>query len=124
MIPTYDISTERTYVKNLQELIDIYVRPAAIPVNSIGNVTASSKETVVPTPERKVVFGGLDALYTFHKESFLPALEDAAAPLLTPGGAAADADSDGKLSLEVAMTVGRTFVSHAAFMRMYSSYIK
>ena len=116
--------TERTYVKNLQELVDIYVRPAAVSVSSIGNVTASSKETVVPTSERKVVFGGLDALFTFHKESFFPALEAAAAPLLSPQGAAQDADSDGKLSIDVAMDVGRIFVSHAAFMKMYSSYIK
>ena len=118
------IRTERTYVKNLQELVDIYVRPSAIPVNSLGNVTASSKETVVPQSERKIVFGGLDALFTFHKESFFPALEAAAAPLLSPQGAAKDADSDGRLSTEVAMEVGRTFVAHAAFMKMYSSYIK
>lgn len=111
-------------MKNLQELVDIYVRPSAIPVNSLGNVTASSKETVVPQAERKIVFGGLDALFTFHKESFFPALEAAAAPLLSPQGSAKDADCDGRLSAEVAMDVGRTFVSHAAFMKMYSSYIK
>lgn len=111
-------------MKNLQELVDIYVRPAGISVNSLGNVTASSKETVVPTGERKIVFGGLDALFTFHKESFFPALEAAAAPLLSPQGAAKDADSDGKLSTEIAMAVGRIFVAHAAFMKMYSSYIK
>ena len=116
--------TERTYVKNLQDLVNIYVRPAAVPVNSIGNVTSSSKETVVPAAERKIVFGGLEALFTFHKESLLPALENAAAPLLSQQGATADAESDGKLSLEVAMNVGRTFIAHAAFMKMYSSYIK
>lgn len=111
-------------MKNLQELVDIYVRPAAAAVNTIGNVGSSSKESVVPASERKIVFGGLEALYTFHKESFFPALEVAAAPLLSPKGAAADADSDGKLSSEVAMAVGRTFISHAAFMKMYSTYIK
>ncbi|KAL5533671.1 hypothetical protein ACEPAG_131 [Sanghuangporus baumii] len=123
MIVREIVETERTYVKNLQELVDIYVRPAAAPVNSIGSVGSSSKETVVPAAERKIVFGGLEALYTFHKESFFPALEAAAGPLLSPQGAAADADSDGKLSSEVAMAVGRTFVAHAAFMKMYSSYI-
>ena len=124
MFPFFTLSTERTYVKNLQDLVDIYVRPASAPVNSIGNVASSSKETVVPASERKIVFGGLEALFTFHKESFFPALEAAAAPLLTPQGAASDADSDGKLSSEVAMSVGRIFVAHAAFMKMYSSYIK
>ena len=111
-------------MKNLQDLVNIYVRPAAVPVNSIGNVTSSSKETVVPAAERKIVFGGLEALFTFHKESLLPALENAAAPLLSQQGATADAESDGKLSLEVAKNVGRTFIAHAAFMKMYSSYIK
>lgn len=123
MIVREIVETERTYVKNLQDLVNIYVRPAAIPVNSIGNVTASSKETVVPAAERKIVFGGLEALFTFHKESLLPALENAAAPLLSQKGATADTESDGKLSLEVAMNVGRTFIAHAAFMKMYSSYI-
>ena len=116
--------TERTYVKKLQELVDIYVRPAAMTVNTIGNVTSSSKETVVPASERKIVFGGLDSLFSFHKEIFLPALEAAARPLLSQNGAAADAESDGKLSLEVAMAIGRTFIAQAPFMKMYSSYIK
>lgn len=93
-------------------------------MNIIGGVGSSSKETVVPAAERKIVFGGLESLFSFHKESFLPALEAAAAPLLKPDGLAADADSDGKLSSDVAMAVGRMFVSHAAFMKMYSTYIK
>ncbi|KAH8110676.1 hypothetical protein DFH11DRAFT_1860250 [Phellopilus nigrolimitatus] len=122
MIVREIVETERTYVKNLQDLVDIYVRPAAAPVTSISKVASSSKETVIPAAERKVVFGGLEALFIFHKESFLPALERAAAPLLSQS-ATADADSDGKLSSEVAMSVGRSFVAHAAFMKMYSSYI-
>ncbi|KAI5119062.1 hypothetical protein M0805_001521 [Coniferiporia weirii] len=123
MIVREIVETERTYVKNLQGLVDIYVRPAATPVSSISNVTSSSKETVVPAAERKVVFGNLEALFIFHKESFLPALEAAAAPLFTPQGTAADAESGGKISSDVAMSVGRTFIAHAAFMKMYSSYI-
>ena len=107
-------------MKALQELVDIYVRPAASTVNMISSVS-TSRETVVPSAERKIVFGGVEALFSFHKESFLPALEAAASPLLRaePGD-----DVDGKLSSDVAMAVGRMFVSHAAFMKMYSSYIK
>ena len=42
--------------------------------------------------------------------------------LLVPApGAAPD---DGQLSLDVARDVANTFVSHAAFMKMYSTYIK
>jgi RhoGEF domain len=108
-------------VRGLQELVDIYVTPASVPVNVL---TGAGKETVIPTPERKMVFGGLDSLFSFHKESFLPALEAAAAPLMRRAEEVAEADKDGKLSLNVARVVANSFVSHAAFMRMYSSYIK
>jgi hypothetical protein len=114
--------TERTYVKGLQELVDIYVKAASVPVNSL--TSATSKETVVPVVERKIVFGSIDPLFSFHKESFLPALEAAAAPILTSAAALQDADADGQLSLSVAKAVGGTFARHAAFMKMYSTYIK
>lgn len=65
------------------------------------------------------MFGGLDALFYFHRESFLPALERAASPLLDMQG-----EVDGQKSLDVARDVANTFVSHAAFMKMYSTYIK
>jgi hypothetical protein len=109
-------------VKGLQELVDIYVTAASVPVNSLTSTT--SKETVVPVVERKIVFGSIDPLFSFHKESFLPALEVAAAPLLTSAAALQEADADGQLSLNVAKAVGGTFVRHAAFMKMYSTYIK
>ncbi|KAI8995570.1 hypothetical protein BD414DRAFT_479920 [Trametes punicea] len=112
------VETERTYVKGLQELVDIYIKPASVPVNGLGQ----NKDTVVPAQERKIVFSGLEALFYFHRESFLPALERASAPLLAPGQGA-QADADGQLSLSVARDVANTFVSHAAFMKMYSTYI-
>ena len=76
---------------------------------------------MVPAPERKVVFGGVEALFSFHNESFLPALEKAAAPLQKLKN---NEDADGNISLDVARAVGDIFVKHAAFMRMYSTYIK
>lgn len=108
--------TERTYVKLLQELVDIYVTPASAPVTGIANV--STKETVVPATERKIVFNGLESLLSFHKESFLPSLEKAYLSL-----EAVD-DVDGQVSTQAAIKVAQVFVSHAAFMRMYSTYIK
>lgn len=114
--------TERTYVAGLQELVDIYIKPSAVQVNLLSGV-GSSKDTVVPSSERKIVFGGVDALFSFHKNNFLPALEGAAAPLMDPSMGPA-ADVDGQLSIDVAKAVGNMFVKHAAFMRMYSSYIK
>ena len=107
--------TERTYVKGLQELVDIYIKPAAVPVTALGT---SSKETTVPAPERKVVFNGLDSLLSFHRESFLPALENAVTPLERSD------DANGETSAGVAKAVATVFLSHAAFMKMYSTYIK
>lgn len=115
--------TERTYVKSLEELVDLYIKPSAAPVNMLSGV-GSNKDTVVPAAERKIVFNGLDALFSFHKESFLPALEIAAAPVMKPTAALKEADADGQLSLNVVKAVAGMFIKHAAFMRMYSSYIK
>ncbi|KAJ6627208.1 hypothetical protein B0H10DRAFT_2292586 [Mycena sp. CBHHK59/15] len=114
------VVTERTYVQGLQELVDIYIKPGSTPVNVLGG---SSKETVVPASERKIVFGGIDALFSFHKDSFLPALEVAAAPLMRSSSELLEADADGQLSLTVAKAIGSMFLKHAAFMKMYSSYI-
>ncbi|KZT43792.1 hypothetical protein SISSUDRAFT_1039690 [Sistotremastrum suecicum HHB10207 ss-3] len=112
------VETERTYVKGLQELMDIYVQPASQPVNLLGT---STKETVVPLTERKIVFNGIDGLYKFHLDSFLPLLEAAAAPLLSTKSE--QSDVDGTLSITAAKAVATVFLSHAAFMKMYSSYI-
>ncbi|RDX55929.1 hypothetical protein OH76DRAFT_1337621 [Lentinus brumalis] len=112
------VETERTYVKGLQELVDIYIRPASAATNGIGGV-GQGKDTVVPAHERKIVFGGIEALWVFHQQSFLPALERASAPILGKS----QGEVDAQLSLDVARDVANTFVSHAAFMKMYSTYI-
>ncbi|KAL0580285.1 hypothetical protein V5O48_001702 [Marasmius crinis-equi] len=114
------LDTERTYVKQLQQLVDIYVKPSSANVTILSGV-GSSKETVVPASERKIVFGGLDSLFSFHKESFLPSLEIALAPLLV--SSAEQEDANGQLSLGVANTIGDIFFKHVAFMKMYSTYI-
>jgi RhoGEF domain len=118
-------STERTYVRGLQELIDIYIKPAAAltPVNILGGVS-STKETVIPAAERRIVFSGVDSLFSFHKDIFLPALELAATPVLHPQTKRSEQEMEGILSSNAARGIARTFVSHAAFMRMYSTYIK
>ncbi|KAJ8702843.1 hypothetical protein PTI98_001520 [Pleurotus ostreatus] len=116
------VATERTYVKGLEELVEIYIKPASVQANLLTGV-GSSKDTIVPLAERKIVFNGIDALYSFHKDSFLPALEMAADPLMRPAAELQAADADGQLSQSVAKAVGNMFIKHAAFMRMYSSYI-
>lgn len=96
------------------------MRPAAEPVSSV----TGQKDTVVPASERKIVFNGIDALFSFHRGSFLPALERAAAPVMRPAEDLVLTDADGQSSLEVARAVANIFLSHAAFMKMYSTYIK
>lgn len=116
------VETERTYVRGLQELVDIYIKPAAAPVNLLGGVS-STKETVIPAAERRIVFSGLDSLFSFHKDIFLPALELAADSALRSLPQRPEEEAEGTLSANAARGIARTFVSHAAFMRMYSSYI-
>ncbi|KIJ47780.1 hypothetical protein M422DRAFT_45549 [Sphaerobolus stellatus SS14] len=116
------VETERTYAQGLQELIDIYVKPASQLVNTIGNAVAGTKETVIPSAERKIVFNGVDSLHSFHSQSFLPALEKATRPLMMEL-ARPDADISGDVSMAAALAVANVFVSHAAFMRMYSTYV-
>ncbi|KAH9074326.1 RhoGEF domain-containing protein [Lactarius deliciosus] len=116
------VETERGYVRALQELIDIYIKPAAAPVNLLGGVR-STKETVIPTEERRIVFSGFDSLFSFHKDIFLPALELAADSVLRSLPRRLEEEAEGTLSANAARGIARTFVSHAAFMRMYSTYI-
>ncbi|KAJ6516346.1 Dbl homology domain-containing protein [Mycena sanguinolenta] len=120
MVARKIVVEERTYVKVLEELVDIYIKPGVAPVNGLGS---SSKDSIVPTSERKIVFGGIDALFSFHKESFLPALEGAAAPIMESSFDSVEADADGVLSFSVAKAIGGVFLKHSAFMKMYSSYI-
>ncbi|KAG8993716.1 hypothetical protein FRB90_000616 [Tulasnella sp. 427] len=110
------VETERTYVKQLQELVDIYINPSGLSAGSITN----KSETIVPGPERRIVFNGLEALFTFHMHNFLPVLEKKADPLMKRQ---AGSEVDGELSARVARDVAQVFVSHAAFMKMYSTYI-
>ena len=100
--------------------MDIYIKPAAAPVSALGSVG----QATVPSSERKIVFSGLESLFSLHKESFLPALERATSPIMRPAAELAELDSDGHLSLGTARAVAHIFVSHAAFMKMYSTYIK
>ncbi len=70
------------------------------------------------------MFSGLDSLFSFHKDIFLPALELAADSALRSPSKHSERDVEGNLSANAARGIARTFVSHTAFMRMYSTYIK
>lgn len=106
--------TERTYVRNLGELVAIYVSPASRPVNQSKSVV----ETVVPALERKIVFGGVESILAIHRDNFLPALENVLRQLVENGD-----DEKGTLSIDTAYSVGEVFRTYIAYMRQYSTYI-
>lgn len=98
--------------------MDIYVTPSAAPVTGTFGGT-SSKETIIPLAERRVVFHGIESLVIFHKDTLLPGFEKAIEPLRN-----GDEDKNGDISASVASQLAMVFHTNAAFMRMYSSYIK
>lgn len=104
-------------MKQLQELVDLYILPSSALVT--GAFGSGGKETMVPVAERRIVFNGLESLHKFHKDTLLPSFERAISPLQ----GIAD-DGAGDLSSAVASQLAMAFVSHAAFMKMYSTYIK
>lgn len=69
----YSPSSEHKYVKQLQELVDIYVKPSAACVRTFLGVT--SREEIDPFVERGFVFNGIESLLVFHKDTFLPDIE-------------------------------------------------
>ncbi|BGO98891.1 hypothetical protein NBRC10513v2_003293 [Rhodotorula toruloides] len=101
------VATEQSYLRGLEELCGIYVASASVPVSSSMN--GGKKDTVVPTAERRAVFGNIEAIRDFHRKILLPDLL-----------AAVRAGGD---STTIAEKVGEVFVDHASFMKIYSGYI-
>ncbi|KIS72329.1 uncharacterized protein UMAG_00736 [Mycosarcoma maydis] len=110
------VSTERTYVKGLSELVDIYVKPAMAPADGNSGVA------VIPPSEHRAVFGNVEALLQFHRTVFLPSLVAMAGPVLEHDQDA-PADMAPEETAAVAEKVASVFSTHAAFFKMYSSYI-
>lgn len=110
------VSTERTYVRGLSELVDVYVRPAMAPADGNSGVP------VIPPMEHRAVFGNVEALLQFHRTVFLPSLLAVTNPIL-----AHDQEAAGDLSPDetaaIAEKVAAVFSTHAAFFKMYTSYI-
>lgn len=104
--------TEKTYVRGLEELVQIYVRPASLAASS------SKGDTVIPMAERKVVFGGVESILIFHRDNLLPALERVIKPLIDNGD-----DESGEVSALAAHHVGEVFRTYIAYMKQYSTYI-
>lgn len=118
------VETEKSYLKGLQELCDIYIVNGSQPVNS----SSGRKDTVLPAAERRAVFGNVvshaerdlldveltrqtlqEAIRDFHEKIFLPDLLEAAqtSPSKLPS---VDASA-------IACDVADVFVRHAAFLK-------
>lgn len=108
------VSTEQRYVQGLSELIDIYVEPALAPAHR------DNGNPVVPLSEHRAVFGTVEALLQFHSTVFLPTLISAAGPIVDSESAAQLSDEQTAAAAE---QVADVFSMHAAFFKMYSSYI-
>lgn len=115
------IATEQTYVKTLEELIDIYVLPSM--------KLDAHNQPQIPISERRIVFGNVEAIQHFHSQALLPSLCSAAQDLLDKKGERPDAnDSEAveafnALTAQVAESIAQTFERHVAFFRMYTAYV-
>ncbi|KAI3479254.1 hypothetical protein L1887_58685 [Cichorium endivia] len=110
------VSTERTYVRGLSELVDVYVRPAMAPADGNSGVP------VIPPMEHRAVFGNVEALLQFHRTVFLPSLLAVTNPILAHDQEAAS-DLSPDETAAIAEKVAAVFSTHAAFFKMYTSYI-
>jgi hypothetical protein len=88
------VATERTYVRELTTLEKLYLRPAV-------------QRNALTPEEIRTAFGNLETLIMFHREYFLPRLEEALANV-TPGSEP---------------PIGQVFMDHCAYIKMYSVYV-
>ncbi|KAI7963521.1 hypothetical protein MJO29_003948 [Puccinia striiformis f. sp. tritici] len=131
------VATEKSYIKGLKELSDIYITSASLMVSgSIGK----EKEPVVPPAERKVVFNNVEAIIGFHVDVLLPDFQAVMDSLRQKQSAIAMADfkepasgsdelskrcqeTESQLTNFAAEELARVFIRHAAFLKLYSTYI-
>ncbi|KAH8919815.1 Dbl homology domain-containing protein, partial [Atractiella rhizophila] len=112
------LSSERTYLRQLKEMVDIYVKEAEkeVAVSSTGK-----KEPVVPIAERRTIFGNIDNIIHFHESVFLPNLESAVEILFIKRKAGDTVDT--AFIRFMADQVARVFTQHSAFFKLYAPYI-
>ncbi|PLW16244.1 hypothetical protein PCASD_18110 [Puccinia coronata f. sp. avenae] len=131
------VATEKSYIKGLKELHDIYITSASLTVSSsIGK----EKEPMVPPAERKVVFNNVEAIIGFHVDVLLPDFQEVMDRLRQKQAAIAMADLkeptsgdeqlprrrqelESQLTNFAAEELARVFIRHAAFLKLYSTYI-
>ncbi|MBW0486320.1 hypothetical protein O181_026035 [Austropuccinia psidii MF-1] len=132
------VATEKSYIKCLKELQDIYILNAKSMVSSsIGK----DKEPVVSPSERKIVFNNVEAIIGFHVDVLLPDFQAVMDHLsekqmtirlpLVEGISEAEArqltlrreEVESQMINVAAEEMARVFIRHAAFLKLYSTYI-
>ncbi|KAJ3124527.1 hypothetical protein HK098_001075 [Nowakowskiella sp. JEL0407] len=59
------LATEQTYVRNLQNLVDMYVTPIQTGISEVG----------IPSQDASLLFSNVQSILKFHQEHLLPKLE-------------------------------------------------
>ncbi|KAK9896826.1 hypothetical protein P389DRAFT_209431 [Cystobasidium minutum MCA 4210] len=111
------ISSEKSYLASLQDLVTLYIEPASAPLRTSGD---GSRETVVPQSERNLVFSVVESITQFHSTVFLPELEKAA--IFAGGDRDSSSSLDHAVLRQTAVDIAKVFVDHAAFLKLYHSY--
>lgn len=109
------IETERTYVAGLSELMDIYVQGARQPLD------AGTDERVLSVPMERRIFGHVEGIVHFHRDAFLPSLEQATNRLRTMTDP--NSESYATTTAHIAADVANVFSEHAAYFKMYMNYV-
>ncbi|CAO1632094.1 unnamed protein product [Jaminaea pallidilutea] len=120
------ISSEESYIRGLQQLCDIYVRPSRLPSEDKG-ISGGSNQPILPPQEHRAIFGNVEGLLQFHVSAFLPSLKTAADCILRERQAGSpnlpEDDDERQFTASVAEEVANVFVKHIGWFRMYSAYI-
>jgi hypothetical protein len=107
------ISSERSYLAGLQELVTLYVHPASLPLRSSNK--SEVRETFVPAAERSLVFSTAESIASFHSSVFLPELEKAA--IFVASDRTSTTSLAGGELYQAARAVAQVFSAHAAFLK-------
>lgn len=105
------LSSEESYNKGLSELVEIYVRPALLPLES------GSSNPALPPAEHRAVFSNVEGLQKFHKDAFLPSLRHALQPLIDRQeqlGGEVEPEEDAAFTAQIAEEVAKVFTRHSA----------
>ena len=107
------LSSEKSYLAGLQELVSLYIQPGCAPVRSSNK--GDLRETFIPATERSIVFSTAESIATFHETVLLPELEKAAIYVTSNRNSAVSPDE--KSLHQAARDVAQVFSAHAAFLK-------